>query len=218
MNVQARPPSADPLFLHGLLYFALAWAAGSIPTLGAWPLPLAVPLAAYLSLVAMVPRLRATAPRIRAGCANALALRLTVALIIISSSTLVAFDRYMRPDVSEYRAYLPVSALGGVLTAGILFALLNPMLEEVIFRGILFDAVRSQVGPIATVFITAALFGVAHIHGYPPGATGATLAFLYGIATGGLRWLTGGIALPILAHVAADATIYLVAQTGVFSR
>ena len=219
MNAQAHPPGADHSLLHGLLFFALAWAAGSIPVLGVWPLPLAVPLAAYLSLVAMVPRLRAAAPRIRAGRADTPALKLTVALIIISTSTLVAFDRFMRPDVSDYRTFLPVSALGGVITAGILFALLNPLLEEMIFRGILFDAIRSQVGPIVTVIITAALFGIAHMRGYPPGAPGATLAFLYGIATGGLRWLTGGIALPVLAHIAADATIYvLIAQTGVFSR
>lgn len=219
MSAHPRSPDTEHSFLHGLLFFALAWGAGLIPTLGAWPLPLAAPLTAYLLLVATLPHFRATAPRIRAGRVNARAVKLTVALIIISTCTLVAFDRVMRPDVSEYRTFLPVSALGGVVTAGILFALLNPLLEEVIFRGILFDAIRSQVGHIATVFITAALFGVAHMRGYPPGATGVTLAFLYGIATGGLRHLTGGIALPIIAHVMADATIYvLIAQTGVFSR
>ena len=53
----------------------------------------------------------------------------------------------------------------------------------------------------------------------PPGRVGAGLAFLYGIALGALRMFTGGLALPILAHVAADAAIYmLIARTGVFSR
>lgn len=219
MNAQAHPPAADHTILHGLLFFALAWAAGSIPVLGAWPLPLAAPLIAYLFLIALIPKLRATAPRVRTGRTDALALKITVAVMSISIGVLIAFDRIMRPDVSEYHTFLPVSALGGVISAGILFSLLNPVLEEVIFRGILFDAVRAQVGPIATVFITAALFGIAHLRGYPPGPIGAVLAFLYGIAMGGLRSLTGGIALPILAHVAADATIYvLIARTGVFSR
>ena len=219
MNAQAHPPAADHAILHGLIFFGLAWVAGANPALGAWPLPLAAPLIAYVLLIALVPKLRATAPRVRAGRIDALALKMTVAVMIISIGVLVAFDRIMHPDVGEYRAFLPVSALGGVISAGILFALLNPVLEEVIFRGVLFDAVRSQVGLIATVFITAALFGIAHLRGYPPGPIGAALAFLYGIAMGGLRSLTGGIALPIVAHVAADATIYvLIARTGVFSR
>jgi uncharacterized protein len=219
MSAQAHPPAADHAFLHGLLFFALAWAAGSTPAFGVWPLPLAVPLISYLVLLALIPSLRLTAPRMEAGRASALALKAAVAIAIVSTSALIAFDRIMRPDVSEYRAFLPVSALGGTVCAGVLFSLLNPVLEEVIFRGILFGAVRSQVGSIATVLITAALFGIAHMRGYPPGATGATLAFLYGIAMGGLRLLAGGIALPILAHVAADATIYvLIERAGVFSR
>ena len=219
MNAPAAPPNSDRAILHGALFFMLAWIAGFVPACSIWPLPLAIPLIGYLLIVIAIPGLRATAPAFQLGRCSATAAVITAAIMLISAASLIAFDAIMRPNVEEYRTFLPVPAVGGMLAAGILFSLLNPVLEEVIFRGILFDAVRSQVGPIATILITAALFGIAHMHGYPPGVIGATLAFLYAIAIGGLRMLTGGLALPILAHVVADATIYvLIARTGVFSR
>ena len=219
MNALATPPPSDRAIVHGALFFALAWIAGFVPACRTWPLPLFVPLIGYFLFVIAIPSLRRTAPAIRFGTYSGTTAVITSAIIAISVGTLIAFDVIARPNVEAYRAFLPVSALGGIVAAGIIFSLLNPILEEVIFRGILFDAVRSQVGPTATVIVTAALFGIAHLRGYPPGPAGATLAFLYGAAIGALRLLTGGLALPILAHVAADATIYLIiARTGVFSR
>ncbi len=219
MDAPAAPPKSDRAILHGALFFALAWMAGFIPACGTWPLPLFLPLIGYVLIVIAISSLRATAPAIRFGTYSGTAAVITSAITVISVGALVAFDVVARPNVEEYPGFLPVSALGGIVAAGILFSLLNPILEEVIFRGILFDAVRSQVGPLATVIITAALFGIAHMRGYPPGTAGAMLAFLYGIAMGGLRVLTGGLAMPMIAHVAADATIYvLIARTGVFSR
>jgi membrane protease YdiL (CAAX protease family) len=61
----------------------------------------------------------------------------------------------------------------GLLIAGIIFAFLNAFLEELLFRGIFFGAVESQTGTTMAVVITAALFGFGHMHGYPPGPTGA---------------------------------------------
>ena len=110
--------------------------------------------------------------------------------------------------MSALGAALPVGALGGVAAAGIIFAVLNATLEEMVFRGVLFDAFSARWGLPAAVGGTAVLFGLAHLNGYPPGAVGACLAGVYGVALGLLRARVGGLALPVLAHVAADATIY----------
>lgn len=55
---------------------------------------------------------------------------------------------------------------------------------------------------------TSLLFGFGHLQGYPPGYVGAFLACVYGFAIGALRIYTKGLALPIVAHIFADATIY----------
>ena len=77
-----------------------------------------------------------------------------------------------------------------------------------VFRGILFDAFEPEWGWKIAVVATAALFGLGHSNGYPPGWPGAGLATLYGGMLGLLRVKTGGLLLPIGAHVVADATIY----------
>ena len=128
---------------------------------------------------------------------------------------LIAFHFLKHPDVGAYAGLLPVSALGGVLAAGVLFSIFNALFEEIVFRGVLFDAVESQWGAWVAVAATAFLFGFGHKHGYPSGQSGMVLAGIYGLGIGWLRVFTGGIGLPVIAHIAADATIFtLVARSG----
>jgi len=121
---------------------------------------------------------------------------------------LVAFHLTAQPDVRVYSAALPLRAMGGVVIAGVVFSIVNATLEELVFRGVLFDALESQWGVRITLVATAVLFGLGHLHGYPPGPIGACSAALFGFAVGALRLWTGGLALPIIAHMGADATIY----------
>ncbi|MDB6153237.1 MAG: family intrarane metalloprotease [Chthoniobacteraceae bacterium] len=114
-----------------------------------------------------------------------------------------------------YRSLFPVHALGGIIYTGIVFSLLNAIFEELVFRGVLYDALESQWGAWGAVVATAAMFGYGHLRGYPPGLPGVVLAGIYGLALGWLRVRTGGLGLPIAAHIAADATIFvIVASTG----
>ena len=121
---------------------------------------------------------------------------------------LLLFHATVQPDVQSYRAFLPLDALGGVFVAGAVFSTVNATLEELVFRGVLFDAVQSQWGVVGTLIGTAMLFGLGHLHGYPPGPLGACLAAWFGLMAGALRFWTGGLLLPIVAHMGADATIY----------
>jgi len=132
----------------------------------------------------------------------------TAVIAVISSSALILYHALIRPDVTSLGDRMHVAALGGVVFAGIMFPLLNAPLEELVFRGILFDAIESEWGWRVALAITVLLFGYGHMSGYPPGWLGAILAGLYGGVLGLLRVWVGGLALPILAHIAADATIY----------
>ena len=82
--------------------------------------------------------------------------------------------------------------------------------DKLDLRGIFFDAIESLWGRWTAVLATAVLFGYGHLHGYPPGPLGAILAGIFGLCLAWLRLFSGGLALPILAHIAADATIFAI--------
>jgi hypothetical protein len=199
-----------------MLLMALTAAATLIPVFHLWPLLWLVPLAAYATLVAMVPPLRATFRPWHFGRVSTKTVIATAVIALGSCTALAAFQSIMRPDVSTFAGFLPVHTLGGVLAVGVLFSIFNALFEEIIFRGVLFDAIESQWGVAMAVAATAFLFGYGHMHGYPPGMLGAILAGIYGICLGWLRTFSGGLGLPVIAHIAADATIFtFVARAGV---
>jgi uncharacterized protein len=196
--------------LHGLLVAALLTFAACVPAFHVWPLLWVVPLAGYAALVALARPLRKTFHPLRFGRATLPAVSATIALVLFSCAILLGFDARVRPDLSDYRAFLPAPPFGNVFLFGAVFSVLNACLEEVVFRGVLFDGVDSQWGGWVAIGITAFFFGSGHLRGYPPRPLGAILAGGYGFCLGWLRLSTGGIGLPIAAHIAADATIFFI--------
>ena len=204
-------PSAlqsDWRLAHGLAFILLMAGALLIPVFRGWPWVWLAPFIAYFVLVVSVPRLRRSMAWLHAGRLSSASIAVTIAVMVLTVLSLVLFHTTVHPDVRGYRAAIPFGVLGGVVMAGVVFTIVNATLEELVFRGILFDALQSQWGVWVTLAATALLFGVGHVRGYPSGVVGACLAALFGLAMGVLRLWTGGLALPILAHMAADATIY----------
>jgi len=128
----------------------------------------------------------------------------------LSTLGLVLYQHLMKPDVDALAARLPGTLLGSAILAGACFSFVNAALEEVLFRGVLYDALESQWGWQTAVIISSTFFGVLHTAGYPPGSLGAVMAGIYGVLLGGLRRETGGLLWPIVAHVVADATIFAI--------
>lgn len=99
---------------------------------------------------------------------------------------------------------------GAVLAAAlVIFVVLNALTEEIAYRGFVFEAASVVFAPSIAVTAQAVAFGTLHIAGFPGGAVGVGLTFSYGLALGAVRHLTGGMRLPVLAHMAADATVAL---------
>lgn len=196
---------------QGFLFILLLGAALALPPLRAWPWIWLGPLGAYFLILALVPRWRRVPGWLRVGTLSPRTLAATAGVMVASMATLVCFHHLAQPDVRTIRAAMPVQALGGAMLTGVVFTLLNALMEELVFRGILFDALEAQWGWRLTLVVTSLLFGLGHLRGYPPGPAGAVLAAVFGLAMGGLRVWTRGLALPVAAHLGADATIcYLV--------
>jgi len=192
---------------HGILLILLIASALIIPALSQWPWMWVAPLGAYFLFVLAVPRLRQGVTWLEVGRTSGVTIATTIALMVCTVLVLLAFNRMTPPNSIETRVALPTEAFGNVFIFGVIFTAMNPILEELVFRGVFFDSIGSQWGPRVTVVATALLFGIGHLHGYPSGLVGASLATVFGIALGGLRFWTGGLLLPIVAHMAADATI-----------
>lgn len=200
---------------HGVLFVLAVVATAMVPVDWRWPLPWLVPLMVYALLAAALPPLRRSFRPWSFGDVSPPAALATLIIAVVSCTVLVAFHHLAHPDVRAYRGLLPVAEMGGLIGAGIAFSIFNAVLEEIVFRGVLFDAAESPWGRWPAVGLTAFLFGYAHVHGYPPGPLGAVLAGFYGLCLGWLRIFSRGLGWPVLAHIAADATIFtLLARSG----
>jgi len=189
--------------------------ASALAGLRRWPLPWVAPLAAYFVLVTAVPPLRATFWRPRFGQISGVTFGVAFLISAVSCGALIGFQATQHPDMQIYKGLLPVRELGGVIPTGICFALLNALLEELVFRGVLFEAFTAAWGSSGSLLATSAIFGYGHMRGYPQGPVGAAIAGVYGLSIGWLRMRTGGIGLPVAAHIVADVTIYsIIANAG----
>ncbi len=203
--------------LHGAVFlFALAAFGVGLSSLN-WPWQLLLPLLAYAAVVLAWPRLRRSAPRIAVGRVGGWPLVAAVVIGLATMAGLMLFQNFARPDVADLATRLPVAAFGNLLFAGLWFSLLNATLEELVFRGVLWGIVAAEWNSGVALGATTILFGMGHLHGYPPGPFGAVLAGCFGLAMGLLRWWTDGLGLAIAVHICADATIFgLLIRSGAF--
>ena len=74
--------------------------------------------------------------------------------------------------------------------------------EEMVFRGVLFDAVRDHSNDVVAIAVTALLFAAIHLPLYGAGAFPIDLSV--GVFLGCLRVGSGGVTAPLVAHVLAD--------------
>jgi membrane protease YdiL (CAAX protease family) len=88
-----------------------------------------------------------------------------------------------------------------------LISLVAGLGEELLFRGLIQDALDRRLGPVAAVGITAALFGLMH----PITPTYAVLATLAGAYLGWAYLASGNLLVAVVAHAFYDfaALLYL---------
>jgi membrane protease YdiL (CAAX protease family) len=205
-----NPRAVDRRLEHAALFLLAALPLVALPRSWlVWPAPLLVPLGLYGIVVAAAPRLRSSVSWLAAG-------KVTPTLLAAASAAvLVAFHRSSEPDLEHLRRYIPLLSIAGGVAGGAIFSVTNAALEEAVFRGILYGAFEARWNAPVAVAGTALLFALGHAGGYPPGAIGVVLAGIFGLGLGIIRAVTGGLALPVLVHVAADATIVSLMCTSV---
>lgn len=89
-------------------------------------------------------------------------------------------------------------------------ALLAPIAEEALFRGVLAPHLGRLTDGFTAVLVTAALFGVLHIGGHGPLFVGP---MFLGAILGWARLRSGGLAAPITLHMMLNGTAMTLALT-----
>jgi membrane protease YdiL (CAAX protease family) len=205
-----RPVRPSARFLraaHGWLILALLPLPLLCDRILYWPLYLVVPLAAYALCSATVPGLRQTFPKVRAGRLGRDVLTDAALVSAAASAAFIFLRRAILLDLSHLRVMLPNWSPAVLVLSGLLFVALNSLLEELIWRGLIFSALAHQFGPRGALVVQALGFGLSHVFFLPRAALGIGLAFCYGLLLGWLKRRAGGIAAPVLAHAVMDATL-----------
>ncbi len=179
-----------------------------------WPMHLLVPLAGWAIVVGTLRRSRSRPDLPLWGSADAVALGLAVLTIIGSSAALVVWHQLAQPDLSDLKAQMPDWSPGLLVVAALGFAVVNAVIEELIWRGVFWQILDRAVGRAWLVIaLQAASFGLAHLHGFPRGWFGVAMAAVYGTMLGLIRHRSRGLGLPTITHVFADLTIFAILAT-----
>jgi membrane protease YdiL (CAAX protease family) len=170
-----------------------------------------MPLVLYAAVVLLVPSLRRSLQWLRLGTLDRRAWGAVLLVSIVAAAGLLAWTHFAKPDVARFGRLLPDMPLLLLLLYIAAFSLLNALVEELLFRGVMFASLESAFGTgTLALWGQAVMFGVAHYRGpYINGWTGVVLCGLFGYLLGRLRRRTQGLLAPWLAHAAGDFTILM---------
>ncbi len=180
------------------------------------PLPplsflLIIPIVVYAVIVLSVRPIGRTTTWLVWGAVTPRLVVGSLTVVLVSSAALVAWYLLMHPNIAVFTQFIPARPLSQLLLGGLGFALLNATVEEVIFRGIVWEGLAALIPSAWIVIILQAFFfGTAHFWGVPNGIVGACLAFIYGIMLGIIRMRAGGLLMVIITHIFADIVIFLI--------
>ncbi len=197
------------------LFFVIVFASAFL-VLGAlledlftWPWHLLIPL----MIAAIAARVWKSQVRLslgwRWGDAGAQLWLAAFAISMLATIALVSWAKLFQPDLEAFRAMVPQGNMMVLISAALGFALLNATMEELIWRGGIQSWLAGHTSIRLAVLIQALSFGALHWAGFPSGWSGVALATIYGVMLGWLRHATGGLAAPVVAHILADVTIFL---------
>jgi len=99
-----------------------------------------------------------------------------------------------------------------------LVGVLVPLIEEVFFRGFLFGALARKWGGLVAFLGTSAIFAAAHLPQCWGAWGGLAAIVLLGTVLTGMRWWSGSVVAPALAHIVYNGSITILSVASVVLR
>ena len=137
---------------------------------------------------------------------------LIVACISISLNNIIS----MTPLVTASVGYQEANAnfYGSTLVLELISsALMTPILEELVFRGILFTRLKSMIPKIPAIIVSALIFAAVHFN-----IVQFIYAFLLGIVLAILMDQADHVYPAIIGHITANLIAVLRTETGILNR
>ena len=112
------------------------------------------------------------------------------------------------PAPEQYALQVSTSSVLVMVLTGISAVLLAPLVEELVFRSLLFQSVRRRLGLSAAMVIQALVFAYIHLEvvGNPPAVVGLVALALW---LAGSFHRTGSLVVPITAHATYNLTVLM---------
>lgn len=164
----------------------------------------------YFYVVLLIGPLRRSLVWLRVGKFNSGTVILMAAIVFVSAIGVIVWTHSVPQNPAIHARILPANVPGYLVPIYMgAFAIVNSLIEEIIWRGVMLTALEAAFGVgVFSLVLQAVQFGLAHYRGgFPNGWSGAGLTFLFGLAMGVLRRRSGGLVVPWIAHAAADFTI-----------
>lgn len=119
-----------------------------------------------------------------------------IAFVSLSSLILYVLGIILPSALESHHENMQSLERGGILLMFLSVGLMAPFIEEVMFRGIIFDELESKMSLKLTVLIQGLLFGVYHLN-----IAQGLYASIMGLVLGLILIWTGSIWAPILIHL-----------------
>lgn len=198
---------------EAVCFAALCWGtvgAASVLSFGmVWPIPQALGL--LIGLVVWAALGREQPDWLLAGMVDRNTFWLAAASVPLTSAALAWFITSGRTDLDTATEGLAGLPMWAIPLAGVGFSLVNPTVEEVLFRGALQTALTGTFGNAAApIVVQSVAFGAIHLNGVPGGPLGMAMAGLWGTVLGVVRHRSGSIRLAWMVHVLANATMFTI--------
>ena len=101
--------------------------------------------------------------------------------------------------MSEFPSYpMFISAIVGI-------CFLTPLIEELFFRGLLYEVLRTHCHLINAIVVSAITFAVSHVN-YWLDPTSLVVVFIIGIITALLAEFTNSLTMPFVFHISVNLT------------
>jgi hypothetical protein len=113
------------------------------------------------------------------------------------------------PDANQFPLENLFNSRAAAYAIGAFAILVAPLMEEIIFRGVLFGIFESQIGLRFAILITAILFGGLHVPEYWGAWNHMFLIFLVGLVFSLARGRSGSLAPSVFLHVGYNASMML---------
>jgi membrane protease YdiL (CAAX protease family) len=137
-----------------------------------------------------------------------------IGIQIVIAALLLLLDVPISSNVDEGESR---ATLGYKIAIVIVTVVAAPIVEEIIFRGVVLRGLLSRMGPVPAIAIQGVLFGVAHVD--PSRGSGniglAVVLSSVGIVFGAAAYLTRRIAPTVIAHAIFNGVVMILLLSGV---